>query len=227
MLTHLVAVGDIHGQHAMLLDLVKAVHDYMETEKLAYGEHWNFVFLGDYIDRGPESDAVVDTLRGLHAQGAICLRGNHEQMAIDDLAAALEDQTLDSWLARSQSELDAEDRVTWFENLPLFHETEKHFFVHGGAHPDLPLWLQAIREDKRTFLWIRDRFLDHQEKFAKYIVHGHTPTHQSDADVRHNRCNLDTGAGYGHKLSAAIFDLDKTYPIHKISVDGLMQGDAD
>jgi serine/threonine protein phosphatase 1 len=62
------------------------------------------------------------------------------------------------------------------------------FFVHAGVRPGIPL----ANQQEADLLWIRDEFLQSEEDFGKYIVHGHTPVRQPD--IRHNRVNIDTGA---------------------------------
>lgn len=217
MLSHVVAVGDIHGQLSLLLDLAHNAEQQMRKAGLTFGRHWTFLFLGDYIDRGPDSEGVVEALIRFQSRGAICLRGNHEQMALDRHEAK-SDGRLRVELDRAASATARADHIAWFGSLPMFYETESHFFVHAGVHPDIPLAQQARDQDPQILLWIRERFLDHQQTFEKYVVHGHTTTRQWDADVRHNRCNLDTGAGRGRTLSAAVFALDRKLPVSKISV---------
>jgi Calcineurin-like phosphoesterase len=60
MISHIVAVGDIHGQNRKLLQLLRMMKTYMATLGRAYGQDWNFIFLGDYIDYGPDSMEVVE-----------------------------------------------------------------------------------------------------------------------------------------------------------------------
>jgi serine/threonine protein phosphatase 1 len=187
------------------------------------GEPAKFIFLGDYVDRGPDSKAVVDRLRAMQKAGAICLRGNHEQLMIDSTESFVGEQnflfnggasTLKSF-GTAASFAEAQD---WMKTLPISYEDELHYYVHAGVDPRVSL----ERQDDDTRLWIRDRFLQFTAPFPKYIVHGHTPTNRYgfgkiEPDIRHNRCNVDTGAGGGGPLSAAIFDDRHKTPIHTIT----------
>lgn len=219
-MNHLVAIGDIHGHREKLTALTEAVKAYMITTGLRFGNDWNFIFIGDYIDRGPDSMGTVEQVQQFEADGAICLMGNHERFALDD-RYPYDPQTLESYGCFSDTiPMDSVffDHLEWFATLPVFFETGNHFFVHAGIRPDVPLDEQKTAADQTDLLWIREAFLDSQKTFEKYVVHGHSMTRQPIADVRHNRCNLDTGAGYGRRLSAAVFDLAQQQPVHRISV---------
>lgn len=100
----------------------------------------------------------------------------------------------DALAAVPQSHLD------FLADLELSYQHEDLFFAHAGIRPKIPLGKQ-IEED---LLWIRQEFHDHTEAFPKLIVHGHTPVDQ--ATHYGNRVNLDTGAGYGKPLTAAVFE---------------------
>ena len=87
--------------------------------------------------------------------------------------------------------------------LPIYHETPRHLFVHAGIRPGLDLSEQV----EQDMLWIRDDFLNDPRDHGRLVVHGHTPV--DTATHYGNRVNLDTGAGYGHPLTTAVFeDLD-------------------
>lgn len=220
MTTHLVAIGDVHGRHDKLVKLTNAAHELMSTMRLHFGCDWNFLFVGDYIDRGPESKAVVETVRQMQARGAVCLKGNHEQMAMER-GVPDELSTFESYGGDQEALMPGSlfhDHVAWFRKLPNYYETELHFFVHAGIHPELKLEEQKRPENQTHFLWIRGAFLTAQQPFEKYVVHGHSAIEAPCAEVRANRCNLDTGAGYGRQLSAAVFDLKQECPIRRLSV---------
>jgi serine/threonine protein phosphatase 1 len=216
-----VVVGDVHGMAAKLRRLLAQVDAWLA----AAGRDGpaQFIFLGDYVDRGPDSKRVIERVREMQARGAVCLRGNHEQMMI--LATESDvgvqnflrnggETTINS-LGSPAAFSEAQD---WMKTLPISHEDRLRYYVHAGVRPGIPL----DRQDDETRLWIRDEFLNHRGPFAKYIVHGHTPTiaanpAQVTPEILDNRCNLDTGAGWGEALSAAIFDDRQTTPIHTIS----------
>lgn len=184
-----------------------------------------FVILGDYFDRGPDSRAVMDCVRELQSSGAICLRGNHEELLIQssesdrDMRAFLRnggDQTLAS-LGTSDGIRDA---IDWAASLPHAYEDELRYFVHAGTMPGVPLNEQRPEDQ----LWIRAPFLGHGELYSKYVVHGHSATIRQPGQSRKvhvlsNRCNVDTGAVYGGPLSAVIFAASRRLPIDVVSTD--------
>jgi serine/threonine protein phosphatase 1 len=217
-----VAIGDIHGQADRLERLLAQIGAWAANVR---GVRTRLVFLGDFIDRGPESKRVVDRLRALQRDGAVCLRGNHEEMmvrSVDDGGARRQfvanggDATL-----RCFGEGAAfDDARLWMASLPSYYEDTLHYFVHAGVDPHVAL----ARQSDATRLWIRRPFLDFDGAFEKYVVHGHTPTRRKDfegaeSDVRGNRCNLDTGAGWGGPLSAAAFEERVARPVQLFTAD--------
>ena len=219
-----VAIGDIHGMYDMLDRLLVEIDAFSIREREI--GHPKLVFLGDYVDRGPDSRRVVRRLRALQGEFAVCLRGNHENMML-----RCEDRSIDwqKFLVNGGTQTLAsyeghEDEFKndrrWMASLPTSYEDELRIFVHAGIKPDQPL---ADQTDD-TKIWTRDEFINFRGGFPKYVVHGHTPTfrrYSSDPgspDVRENRCNLDTGACYGGTLSAAFFNDAEAKPFHTISV---------
>ena len=212
-----IAVGDIHGAASKLDTLLASVRAWIARE--AEDSSYRFVFLGDYINRGPDTKRVLKLVQALQAEGAMCLRGNHEQMMID----ALDDperrqhfyrsgglETTES-LATKDAFIEA---VEWAKSLPTSFEDERRYFVHAGVRPGATLADQTDIDR----LWIRAPFLDFEGPFPKYIVHGHSPVRPSVdgsrlPDIRDTRCNLDTGAGWGGPLSAVIFTQRLTKPL--------------
>lgn len=215
------AIGDIHG-HADLLGRVSTmIATDLEADRPA---ETLTVFIGDYIDRGPSSAAVVDRLlRRDFPTPIVTLRGNHEQMLLD----ALDDAALlRSWLSNGGLEtarsyglstaalLDGDPE--WFRrelldvipaaHLALLRSTELsrtvdgYFFCHAGIEPGVALDEQAAE----TLMWIRRPFhlskLDH----GKVVVHGHTPVPKPE--VKPNRINIDTGAFASGRLTCLVLD---------------------
>lgn len=207
-------VGDIHGSLHKLRTLVA------RCEREADGQPMRFVFLGDYIDRGPDSRGVVEYLIDLQSGmrgDAICLMGNHEALALAavDSGANTEhwlmnggDATLRSYGATLAHQLPAE-HVAWFRSLPLKHDDGQRFFVHAGVDPARPLDAQTDHD----LLWIREPFLSDPRDYGRLIVHGHTPTSTGRPDLRRNRLNIDTGAGWGRALTAAVFTSAEAGPM--------------
>ncbi|MCJ2118061.1 serine/threonine protein phosphatase [Methylobacterium sp. J-001] len=200
------AIGDIHGCADLLDSLLEriAVHAGDRTHRL--------VFLGDYIDRGPDSAAVLRTLSRLHwaePERVTCLMGNHERMLLDALLtpdAARHwlyhggEETLDSFGARDLGGL-PRDTLDWIEALPTLHEDAARWYVHAG----LPPGTAAPDSDVHDRLWIREPFLDGDHDFGRHVVHGHTPQRDGRPEVRRFRTNLDTAAVYGGALTAGVF----------------------
>jgi serine/threonine protein phosphatase 1 len=216
-----IVIGDTHGMAAKLENLLGQIDRWCAAN--ARAELRQLIFLGDYIDRGPDSRRVLQIVQCLQAKGATCLRGNHEQLM---LRATESERDRTNFLANgggatitSLCTPAAFRRAQeWMRALPTSHEDELRYYVHAGIRPGVPLDQQTTY----TKLWIRDSFLRHKGPFPKYIVHGHTPTiyldpQQTMPDVRDNRCNVDTGAGANGPLSAAIFNDRQTKPIHTIS----------
>jgi len=208
------AIGDIHGRHDLLQPLLLQIEDH------AAGRAHKLVFLGDYIDRGPDSAAVIATVRSLQDSGVpetVCLMGNHEAMLLE-VAEKPElawwwignggDATLQSFGAASVREI-GPDVLAWLRALPTSHEDSSRYYVHAGLMPGRPLAAQA-EKDK---LWIREPFLGVDYDFGKHVVHGHTPVRSARPDTRRFRTNLDTGAVFGGVLTAGIFTDAEAAPV--------------
>jgi serine/threonine protein phosphatase 1 len=207
------AIGDIHGCHCALVDLLARCGDY------ARGEAHRFVFIGDYIDRGPDSRSVIATLRALEQRkpgDVVCLIGNHEDMLIEaiDTGDPLNwlmngaGETLSSYGVRDPMALPPED-VAWVRSLPLSFDDGRRLFVHAGIDPDHPL----ERQPREALLWIRGKFHRVTQDFGRLIVHGHTPTRDARPEIRPNRINIDTACVYGGVLTAAVFTEDALGPV--------------
>ena len=213
------AIGDIHG----CLDKLRSL--LLRCEKHAAGRPPAFVFVGDYVDRGPQSSAVIDCLIDLkarHGERVVTLKGNHEAMA---LAAFDGSGPVRLWLAQGglatlKSYGIAEPHelprahVDWLRALPLRYDDGRRLFVHAGVNPGMPLEAQ----DDFDLLWIREPFLSHRGDYGRLIVHGHTPLTDGVPDLHGNRLNLDTGAVFGGPLTAAVFDDAQTEPIGFLQV---------
>jgi serine/threonine protein phosphatase 1 len=204
------AIGDVHGRADLLQSLLNVIDADLSRSSSHHALH---VFLGDYVDRGPDSRAVLDILiRRCETHETICLKGNHEAFFLDVLRnpSKLLDwrnygglATLMSYGVTPIMSPDAKQQVELVEAL-MRAVPQKHlafmqglrtsfacgdfFFVHAGVRPGIPLHEQR----EQDLLWIRDDFLNFEDQFSKYIVHGHTPVQQPD--IRTNRANIDTGA---------------------------------
>jgi len=207
------AIGDVHGCIDKLMRLLERC--------LRHGgdRPSRFVFVGDYIDRGPDSRAVIELLIDLQKDmpgEVIALRGNHEAMMLEAVRtgdATLwrlngAGQTLASYGIAHPAEMPPE-HVDWAASLPLSFDDGRRYFVHAGVNPALPL----ARQTEHDQLWIREPFLSHPREYGRLIVHGHTPLTTGIPDRRPNRLNLDTAAVFGGPLTAAVFTDDVTEPV--------------
>ncbi|WP_046865519.1 metallophosphoesterase family protein [Microvirga massiliensis] len=215
--TRIYAVGDIHGRADLLAEMIDRIRVDMDR---CSAHRLVTVFLGDYVDRGPDSRLVVDMLLALSQGGnAICLKGNHEAILVrflrepilwENWVALGGLQTLLSYGLRVPARLSREDQVRvaeefrqalpaehlyFLESLPLTHVSGNVAFVHAGLRPTVPL----DRQQEEDLLWIRQPFLDHRDPFSHFVVHGHTPV--ESPEVHANRINIDTGAFATGRLS--------------------------
>jgi len=189
------AFGDIHGCLKELQALMKRVP--CEPEDL-------LVFLGDYIDRGPDSRGVIDYLIDLGTQfpSSVFLKGNHEAMFLDYLAGRDRinflfnggGKTLQNYMEGDSLRV-PRTHMDFFNRLEPFFETKNFIFVHAGLRHGNPLDQQ--REE--DLLWIREEFIETDYDWGKTVVFGHTP--QPEPRLTPNKIGLDTGAVYGHSLS--------------------------
>lgn len=219
------AVGDIHGRADLLLGVFARIEADLEAHP---GADSMELFVGDYIDRGPNSRRVIDLLIARkRVRRTLCLKGNHElclaQVLTDDSILAEWQQmggttTLLSYgvalsgRADSRAEQEAvmafrrtfpENHRRFIEGLTLSFTCGDFFFAHAGVRPGIPLQLQS----QQDLLWIRDDFLVHEEDFGKVVVHGHTPARVPD--VRPNRINIDTGAYATGRLTCLVLERDE------------------
>ncbi|MCB4770224.1 serine/threonine protein phosphatase [Ancylobacter sp. Lp-2] len=210
------AFGDIHGR----LDLLERLLETVERDAQGH-EGVRLVFLGDYVDRGPDSRAVIErVLRLQQERGAICLTGNHEAM----MRAALDGSgPLDRWLGnggvaalasygvaaedvggkalrRAAREAIPPEHAAFLAGLGFSAEFGDYFFCHAGVRPGVALERQTAHD----LIWIRRVFLDSTADFGKRVVHGHTPV--EEVDIRANRINVDTGAWKTGRLSCVVLE---------------------
>ncbi|WP_129408395.1 metallophosphoesterase family protein [Marinitoga lauensis] len=212
------AISDIHGMYDHLLKLIQKIP---ENDKI--------IFLGDYIDRGPDSKLVLDLLFKLKNR-AVFLKGNHEDMMIDYLekSGKYSDgvwfRNGAAYTFRSFNNNIEEKYIDFIKALKLYHIEEingqKYLFVHGGVRYRINL----NEQNKRDLLWIRDDFYMQNKRYEDYIViHGHTPTSyitgeyevyfHKDENNNIISIDIDTGCVYGGKLSALGISENNEYTI--------------
>jgi serine/threonine protein phosphatase 1 len=218
------AIGDIHGR----ADLLDQVLNRIDADPTKNPNSFEIeVFLGDYIDRGPDSRQVLDRLVARnHTHRMVFLKGNHETYLADFVnnPRILEDwqrigglETLMSYgitpsinanmatqarLAAAFDRALPESHRGFLGNLKTSFTCGDFYFVHAGIRPGISLEKQ--REE--DLLWIRHEFLLCEEEFSKIVVHGHTPV--PEPDVRPNRINIDTGAYATGNLTCLILEDD-------------------
>ncbi|WP_078392581.1 metallophosphoesterase family protein [Shouchella patagoniensis] len=210
-------IGDIHGCYNELVKLLS--YWKKESEQL--------VFLGDYIDRGPDSLAVVQLVQSLvHNDQAIALKGNHEDMFLDWLKETNSErflrnggsETICSFLGTAK-EKDARraimeaspNEILFLSVLPLYHEWGHFLFVHAGVDLTLNNWKESSKKD---LLWIRDPFHVGENQTGKRIIFGHTPVQMLHPDDRaepwYSPCGtkigIDGGLVFGGSLHGVKID---------------------
>lgn len=218
------AIGDVHGcadRLARLLELIA------EDAAAAAEAECRVVFLGDYVDRGPDSRGAIERVLAPLPFPAVtaALMGNHEAMMLDALERPSE-ETVSLWLANgalatlaSYGVDDAAPAARWagrvgerhlgfLRRLARRHAAGGYLFVHAGIRPGVPL----AEQDEQDLIWIREPFLSSQDDHGAVIVHGHTPTREPV--VRPNRIGIDTGAVYGGKLTAVALWADRMRFLH-------------
>lgn len=222
------AIGDIHGQYDMMVELHELIIKRHKTEFPAHD--LTLVHVGDFIDRGAKSFQVIERLIDLEQEAdfnIVNLRGNHEQQFVDVYNLDSEWVHLrDNWLSWGGAETVAsyeaagcsppyKPHVDWINALPIIwkHEASKTIFVHAGIEP------QTYPEiDPDVVLWTRDtKFMDVEqwdnEKLNGWsVVHGHTPTknkkHEVFKTASSRRINIDSAAVYGGALTAVLIRED-------------------
>lgn len=218
------AFGDIHGRLDLLNKLLELTGDDIASRPTIRPV---YVFLGDYIDRGPSSRETIDRLiKHGETSESIFLKGNHEHIAIRCLSDRnLFDQwmrlggweTLISYGVRAETHVSGKQTVElqaafhsalppehfrFFRDLQASFTCGDFFFVHAGARPNIEL----SRQKESDLLWIRGEFLSSTCDFGKIIVHGHTPA--GEIEIGPNRINIDTGAFATGRLTCLVLQED-------------------
>jgi serine/threonine protein phosphatase 1 len=229
----LYAIGDIHGR----LDLLDYLLDLIERDLKGRAETpATLIFLGDYVDRGPDSKGVADRLiQGFPARFTpVFLKGNHEDLLLSfvrDPAPGLSwlrnggDATLSSYGVEAETIQNAfwggpqgiaEAAQRFRAVLPEGHlrfYQELKLFCHLGdyffTHAGVRPNVPLDKQSEDDLLWIRHEFLNSAEDFGAVVVHGHTPT-RAPQDLR-NRIGVDTYACRTGKLTAAGFEGSKRW----------------
>ncbi|MEZ0325431.1 MAG: metallophosphoesterase family protein [Fimbriimonas sp.] len=208
------AVGDIHGHYWRLVKLIA---------QLPLREEDVLLFVGDYIDRGPDSGKVLQFLVELKASRptTVFLRGNHEEMMLnarDTFQERRPDyeryalwmgnggaETIDSYpAAKPWWNRVPDEHWAFLEATGLEYWLGPYAFVHAGFLPPDARW--PFAEDPR--LWVREEFLDSSHDFGARVVFGHTPQKSGRPLVQANKIGIDTAAAYGGPLTAVQLSVD-------------------
>ena len=217
------AVGDIHGRADLLAAMAGLVARDLEMRPVA---RRLTIFLGDYMDRGPDTAGVIDRLaRGDFPTALVALRGNHDAIFLDLMAGRTEldyfaqiggSATLASYgidIAHLATLPGGERDAALQRAIPAGHlaflagtrlsvEVGDYFFCHAGVRPGVALEAQSADD----LMWIREDFLRSSADFGRVVVHGHTPVKTPDA--RLNRINVDTQAFASGMLTAVVLEGD-------------------
>lgn len=229
-------IGDVHG----MVDQLKQMLQYWDpmTQQL--------IFLGDYIDRGPESLAVVQLVRELQTEhNAICLRGNHEELLLNYLKRPIIGwplyernggvKTVLNLLGRQDEQLGYGSPtrhannvkakhpwlVEWLQTLPYFVEFGEFICVHAGIDLSQDNWRHT---SLHNFVWIREEFHQGNNSSGKQIIFGHTPVmylHQQQGAMhvwQHDgKWGIDGGAVYNGSLLALHINQEKVLNNYQVT----------
>jgi serine/threonine protein phosphatase 1 len=213
------AIGDIHGRADLLEQLLERIEH--EEERLS-PSRVSIIFLGDLVDRGPDSKGVLDRIVALRAASpdVRVLRGNHDDVFLRAIKGDVRSmrhlvrmggrETVLSYgiseaeytsvdfasLVDHVQELVPQSHVELLESMEAMIVTGDYVFVHAGVRPDVPLDEQS----EADLYWIRNEFLNCRKPFEKFVIHGHSIT--DEEEIRPNRIGVDTGAFASGKLTA-------------------------
>jgi serine/threonine protein phosphatase 1 len=222
------AVGDIHGRS----DCLGRAHEAIDRDLAERGDRGQAVeiYVGDYVDRGPDSKGVIDLLIARSAAASVvALQGNHE-IVMESFLQGL--TTFEQWrpiggletvlsygvdartllagggiLPRHLAEKMPASHLRFLASLKAFHAVGRYCFVHAGVRPGVPIEAQTIDD----LAWIRDDFLNWPGDFGFIVVHGHTP--KPSVELLGNRINIDTGAYVTNRLTVLRIDEQGVAPL--------------
>ncbi|MBQ8700661.1 MAG: serine/threonine protein phosphatase [Acidaminococcaceae bacterium] len=179
--SRVLAIGDVHGMYQKLIKLMDKIRFNPDEDML--------IFLGDYIDRGPDPGRCLQYIFALQQQYpdvVVCLMGNHEVMMssyfmqkrgsynnliVDYAGSWLDNGGLETLKQLDEMDADTkEELLQWVMNLPVKYQYQDYFFCHAGVDPDVPLSVQ----NEFDMLWRRQQWWE-QYKGEETLVVGHTP----------------------------------------------------
>jgi serine/threonine protein phosphatase 1 len=203
-----IVIGDVHGHYEGLMKLLDAIAPASDDQ---------VYFLGDLIDRGPQSAQVVNFVKDSPYQ---CLLGNHEQMLLNILTKRIPTPTVQAWLysggqatvASYEEATIPHDHLEWFDNLPTYIDLGDIWLVHAGVNPFIPLTEQTANQ----LCWVRDEFHSIEEPYFsdKLMIIGHTITFTlpgvPPGQLAQGQGWLDIDTGAYHPRSGWLTGLDIT-----------------
>lgn len=215
------AIGDVHGEIEKLDSLLGFIRE--DSARLT-APH-KIVFLGDLIDRGPDSRSVVERAKAMCESGeALALKGNHEELMLHACghresigvywwAENGGDETILSYARVNGFKDDFRDaidaaHIDWMRDLPVVIRDEPRglVFVHGGIDPktfpdcseELMMWTRSAK------FFHSELWPEREETKDIVVIHGHTPTDDFQPELERRRINVDTGACFGGALTAVV-----------------------
>ncbi len=210
------AIGDIHGENGMLTVMLTELRSRVKKKD-------HVVFLGDYIDRGPNSKDVINQVIAFKKEheNTVCLRGNHEQMFLDAQAMfqRYKSNDTDEWslwwlnggfaMAKSYDASKAtvfvavpDEHIHFMQHTEMECSIGSYRFVHAGFLPDGEIFNDAPHDPR---IWIRNQFINSDQDFGGIVVFGHTPQRSGRPLIMANKICLDTAAVFGGPLSMGVF----------------------
>ncbi len=213
-----IVIGDVHGHYKGLMTLLEAIAPTSDDQ---------IYFLGDLIDRGPQSSQVVNFVKDNHYR---CVLGNHEQMLLNILTNGhIPTPTMQAWLysggqatvASYQQATIPPDHVEWFKALPTYIDLGDVWLTHAGVDPTMPL----VEQTAEQLCWVRDKFHSIDKPYFpdKLMIVGHTITFTlpgvSPGKLAQGHGWLDIDTGAYHTRSGWLTGLDVTnWLVYQVNV---------
>ncbi len=209
-MTHYYVIPDIHGMSSLLKDALATIYS-------ANPNGGKIIFLGDYIDRGPDNRGALEIVMNPPKNWEfICLLGNHEVMFLDSYTCRTPFYDLDAAIdicgnpdVKTYIDLHAAinpEIIRWMRGLKLFYIEDNNVFAHAYYSDQTPP--EEQRESDVVWQRMSDFETYHNDKQGFYLVHGHTPRKHGPV-TSPNRLNLDTGAVFYKRLVVAKFEKEK------------------
>jgi serine/threonine protein phosphatase 1 len=219
-------IGDLHGR----FDLLMAAEERIREDRI--GQPRTIIYLGDYVDRGPQSREIIEWMMG-HKDNPtdsrrIFLCGNHEDMMVTCVRQPSRikwwlgnggNYTLISYGLKIGDAVDVNvvpnEHIEWLDKLPILIADRHRIYVHGGVDPDKSLG----KQDREEMLW-KLYSNDERGHGDRHVVHGHHQ-HPYGPMVYAGRSNFDTAAWATGRLVVGVFEDDKPGgPVDLIEIQG-------